>query len=258
MASVAFTFACPIEVTAGVGMLVPQSQPDKRRPEAAAAYRLAREKVDATLILPAGGGRFVDASGKQLDIGAFDVLWYHQGDAIGQTGPVYDAKSIAALKQYIAGGRGLMVSGAALAMVHTLGIEPVRPREGGPGSDRTPAMLRPLVEGHPAFRGLRYGSGNVAYVADSGHRVSAEVGSYAPSAWGLHDMHGNAAEWTRSVYRAYPYDSRDGRNDTAAVGRRVVRGGSWYDRPKRARSAYRGAYQPWQGVFDVGFRVVIE
>ncbi|HEY3319212.1 MAG TPA: SUMF1/EgtB/PvdO family nonheme iron enzyme [Planctomycetota bacterium] len=88
--------------------------------------------------------------------------------------------------------------------------------------------------------------------------VTAEVGSFQPNAWGICDMHGNAAEWTRAVFAPYPYVETDGRNDTAADGKRVVRGGSWFDRPLRARSASRGAYQPWQKVFNVGFRVMCE
>ena len=38
----------------------------------------------------------------------------------------------------------------------------------------------------------------------------------------------------------------------------VVRGGSWYDRPVRCRSAFRLAYPPYQKVFNVGFRVICE
>ena len=90
------------------------------------------------------------------------------------------------------------------------------------------------------------------------HRVAAPVGSYKPSPWGLFDVHGNVWEWTRSIYKPYPYRDGDGRNDLTGESKRVVRGGSWYDRPRLARLASRLAYQPWQRVYNVGFRVVSE
>ncbi len=93
---------------------------------------------------------------------------------------------------------------------------------------------------------------------NDGYRVSAPVGSFDANRFGLHDMIGNVAEWTLSTYRPYPYNAADGRDDPAPEGRKVVRGGSWYDRPEYARSAFRKAYHPWQGVFDVGFRVIVE
>jgi len=86
--------------------------------------------------------------------------------------------------------------------------------------------------------------------------VTAPVGSYRPNAWGLHDMHGNVWEWTRSAYRPYPY--RDDGGPSAAGERCVVRGGSWYDRPQRCRSAARLSYPAWQKVYNVGFRVTAE
>jgi len=93
---------------------------------------------------------------------------------------------------------------------------------------------------------------------NDGRLVSTSVGSYKPNAWGLHDMHGNVWEWTRSTYRPYPYDPADGRDNLTDAGAKVVRGGSWYDRPKRSRSAYRLSYPAWRKVYNVGFRVVVE
>jgi formylglycine-generating enzyme required for sulfatase activity len=81
---------------------------------------------------------------------------------------------------------------------------------------------------------------------DDHWRVSAPVGSFAPNSWGLCDMHGSVAEWTCSAY------------GTATGSRKVVRGGSWMDCPRRARSAFRQHYEASQAVHDVGFRVVCE
>jgi formylglycine-generating enzyme required for sulfatase activity len=93
---------------------------------------------------------------------------------------------------------------------------------------------------------------------DDGAMVTQQVGRYQPNAWGLHDMHGNVCEWTQTAYRAYPYCPDDRRDDPDTGGQRVVRGGSWYDRPHRARSSFRLSYSPWQSVYNVGFRVVME
>jgi formylglycine-generating enzyme required for sulfatase activity len=84
------------------------------------------------------------------------------------------------------------------------------------------------------------------------------VGSYKPNAWGLHDMHGNVWEWTRSTYEPYPYFEYEQRYDTNDNSEKVARGGSWYDRPKRSRSASRLSYPAWQKVYNVGFRIVFE
>ncbi len=77
---------------------------------------------------------------------------------------------------------------------------------------------------------------------DDGKRVTAPVGSYTPNRWRFFDMHGNAAEWTLSDYA----------ND-----RKVVRGGSFFDRPVRSRSSFRLGYPSWRRLFNVGFRIVL-
>ena len=70
-------------------------------------------------------------------------------------------------------------------------------------------------------------------------------------------MHGNVAEWTRSTYQPYPLKAGQNRmNDADAT--RVVRGGSWRDRPYRATSSFRVSYPPFQKVYNVGFRIVVE
>ncbi len=79
---------------------------------------------------------------------------------------------------------------------------------------------------------------------DDGVLLTAKVGSFLPNAWGLYDMHGNVWEWTRNTGVQAP--------DALCM----VRGGSWYDRPHRAGASYRLAYQPWQRVYNVGFRVL--
>jgi len=91
---------------------------------------------------------------------------------------------------------------------------------------------------------------------DDGVVATADAGSYRPNHWGLYDMHGNACEWTRTTYKPYPYNPDDGRDYPAETGKKVVRGGSWCDRPKRCRSAFRLSYPTWQRVHNVGFRVI--
>ncbi|MGD0898175.1 MAG: SUMF1/EgtB/PvdO family nonheme iron enzyme [Thermoguttaceae bacterium] len=76
--------------------------------------------------------------------------------------------------------------------------------------------------------------------------------------WGLLSMHGNVAQWTLSDYKNYPYIDDDGRNQGKPEAVKVVRGGSWYDRPYRGTSSYRLGYRADQPVFNVGFRVVCE
>jgi formylglycine-generating enzyme required for sulfatase activity len=89
--------------------------------------------------------------------------------------------------------------------------------------------------------------------ANDGQVVAAPVGTYRPNAWGLHDMHGNVAEWTASLDTSDP-SVRGGPPD-AKPDRRVVRGGSWSDPARFARSARRISFHSWQGVYNVGFRV---
>ncbi len=92
---------------------------------------------------------------------------------------------------------------------------------------------------------------------NDGALLAVPPGRYQANAWGLHDLHGNVAEWTRSTYAAYPW-AADGRDDVDRAGRKVVRGGSWRDVPARGTAGFRLSFEPWQRVYNVGFRVVCE
>jgi len=91
-----------------------------------------------------------------------------------------------------------------------------------------------------------------------GIAFTAPGGRFPANAWGLHDMHGNAAEWCLTEYLPYPYQAGDGRNDVNRPGRKVVRGGSWNETLKYATSASRWRYESYKPVHNVGFRVACD
>jgi iron(II)-dependent oxidoreductase len=75
---------------------------------------------------------------------------------------------------------------------------------------------------------------------------------------GVHDLAGNVAEWTSTLYRPYPYRADDGREDPAARGERVTRGADHvYDSsPEKLRASFRGGFSraPMVGHRHIGFR----
>ena len=92
---------------------------------------------------------------------------------------------------------------------------------------------------------------------DDGHVYTAPVGSFRDNAFGLYDMHGNAAEWCRDWYAAYYY-MRSPRMDPQGVPvsmRKAFRGGSWIFEPRDCRSARRLPTDPKHRRYDCGFRV---
>jgi len=71
------------------------------------------------------------------------------------------------------------------------------------------------------------------------------------------DLSGNVWEWTGSLYRPYPYQADDDReNPHDGDVRRVVRGGSWNYSRGGARCAFRSNYHPGARVAYLGFRVL--
>jgi len=109
---------------------------------------------------------------------------------------------------------------------------------------------------------------------NDGGLVSIDVGSFDPNPWGLFDMHGNVREWTIDTYASDSSSDSDlltpmqpdmvvrplmparPFNVASASQKRAVRGGSWRDQPASCAASERFGYQPYQKVFNVGFRIV--
>ena len=96
--------------------------------------------------------------------------------------------------------------------------------------------------------------GEYAWFADNSDDQYQKVGKKKPNPWGLHDMHGNVAEWVLDQYLPQ-YETKGAVNGLSqsplAVATklypRVVRGGSWEDDPAECRSSSRrGSEEDWK------------
>ncbi len=174
------------EVSASeVGFLVTQAGADSLGPEAQAAWLLAQRLASAELVIVGPDGQFFSAQGHARALEQFRVVWYHQGDAAQPAPALADPENLGALRKFCEGGGGLFLSGAALALIHTLGIEPAAPRQASGGSDRYVAQLIPVQTHHPVLAGLKP-AGNLpgapVPISDAGYPAFADFfGSGGPT-----------------------------------------------------------------------------
>ncbi|MDB5851291.1 MAG: recombination protein RecF [Rhodoferax sp.] len=99
-----------------------------------------------------------------------------------------------------------------------------------------------------------------ALTASDGFAFTAPVGSFAPNAFGLYDMHGNAWEWVsdwygEDYYAKSPVDDPQGPVDARV---HVRRGGSWHTWALYTRSSFRNWNSAQTRYPLVGMRLVME
>ena len=95
--------------------------------------------------------------------------------------------------------------------------------------------------------------------ASRGQTVPIGLYPKGASPYGVLDMAGQAWEWTTSLYKPYPYDAQDGREDLTVAASRVARGGSSSSPPEGLTSTSReiiSAIRQTTGHAYIGFRCV--
>jgi formylglycine-generating enzyme required for sulfatase activity len=116
--------------------------------------------------------------------------------------------------------------------------------------------------------------GDYAWYIENSDEQYQQVGKKKPSPWGLHDIHGNVAEWCLDQYYEDGY-KKHGPNNPFLIAKKeypqIVRGGSWEATADMCRSAAREGSDPEWKVQDpqlpkskwyhtdaqfIGFRVV--
>ena len=97
------------------------------------------------------------------------------------------------------------------------------------------------------------------YAAD-GYAFTAPVGAFPPNNWGLYEMAGNVAEWTRDAYTP-SYDNLSDFNpyyQDEEESRRVVRGGAWNSDSFFIGVGVRDTQPRDEASIEVGFRCASE
>ena len=96
-----------------------------------------------------------------------------------------------------------------------------------------------------------------AWYNENSENKTHPVGQKKPNAWGLYDMHGNVSEFCADWYERYylAAAATDPTGPTTGTVR-ILRGGSWLDKPWYCRSAGRLCQAPSVRRANTGLRVV--
>ena len=121
----------------------------------------------------------------------------------------------------------------------------------------------PFAYGDTVTGNLADYASTFAYAVETGvpyRQQTIDVGSFMPNVFGLYDLHGNVREWCADVwhdnYHGSPYSGKawikGGKSEC-----RILRGGSWANKPSHCRSAHRSGYPAESLNRAIGFRVAM-
>jgi len=129
----------------------------------------------------------------------------------------------------------------------------------------TPDRYTTLIDNPDPNRRYPWGKDidvNLVNYYETGIGYTSTVGCFpgGVSPYGCEEMSGNVWEWTGSIFKGYPYDPKDGREDLSSQKKdnpRVIRGGSYdHDGEFMCCSSRRGDH-PYYWFNYVGFRVLL-
>jgi formylglycine-generating enzyme required for sulfatase activity len=125
----------------------------------------------------------------------------------------------------------------------------------------TEAEWEYAARGGNKSQGYKYSGGNNIYdvacfEGNSGDRTYP-VGRKKPNELGIYDMSGNVWEWCLDWYDSYSATAQRDPVGASVGSYRVCRGGSWSNRARFCRVAFRSYFSPDSRSSIVGFRVVL-
>ena len=125
----------------------------------------------------------------------------------------------------------------------------------------TEAEWEYAARGGKYSRGYKYSGRNdvdeVAWYKSNSSETTHPVATKEANELGLYDMNGNVWEWCKDWYGDYQSNSQTNPTGPSEGEKRVLRGGSWYNRYWFVSVSYRNGSTPESRYDDYGLRLAL-